>query len=121
MRTLRAGPVALMALALTAVLGLMVLSEFQPARLPGLDDLDSNSPGEVAVIVVRCRPCSGGFLLNITDGEGHWADAYCSQDVRSSPLVNGTSVRAVLQRSAEDPSFLYVKELSIVAEPTTKD
>ncbi len=118
MRSIKAGPGTLLLLAAATVMVLMALSEFQPAQSNGLGELDEKDPGEVAVIVVRCRPCSGGFLFNLTDAEGGWADAFCSQDLCPAPLSNGTSVRVTVQRSADDPEFLYVQKLIVLSAPT---
>jgi hypothetical protein len=120
MRSIKAGPGTLLVLATAAVLVLMALSEFQPAPLNGLRELDMEEPGEVMAIVVRCRPCSGGFLLNLTDGEGGWADAFCSQDLCSNALSNGTSVRVTVQRSSDDREFLYVQKLTVLSVPAGK-
>jgi hypothetical protein len=120
MRSINAGPGTLLILATAAVIALVGISEFQPSPRNGLEELDGKDPGEVAVIVVRCRPCNGGFLLNLTDGEGGWADAFCSQDVCPAGLTNGTSVRMTVQRAAEDPQFLYVQKLIVLSTPTGK-
>lgn len=120
MRPIRAGPGTLLLTASAAVVVLMVLSEFQAPVLAGLEELDEKDPGEVTAIVVRCRPCTGGFLLNLTDGQGGWADAFCSQDLCPAPLSNGTSVRVVVQRSAGDPLFLNVQELTVLSVPSGK-
>jgi len=119
-RSLHPAPRTLLLLAASAVMVLMVFSDFGPVPAEGLDAL-GDDPGEVSVIVVRCRPCSGGFLLNLTDGRDGWADAFCPRDVLPGPLANGTSARVVAQRSAEDPDFLYVQRLAVVAAPTGKD
>jgi hypothetical protein len=120
MRPIKAGPGTLLLLATAAVIVLMAISEFQPARLNGLRELDQADPGELAAIVVRCRPCAGGFLFNLTDGEGGWADAFCSQDLCPTALTNGTAVRLTVQRAAADPEFLYVQKVVVVSAPTGK-
>jgi hypothetical protein len=116
MRPRKVGPSTLLLMATAAVLALMVASELHPAQLSSIRDLDGE--GEVAVVVVRCRPCTGGYLLNLTDGLGTWADAFCPSEVCPTPLANGTSVRAEVQRSPDDPNFLYVQKLTRVSAPT---
>lgn len=117
MRSIKAGPGTLLLVATAAVMALLAISEFQPTSLNGLGELDAD-PGEVSAVVVRCRPCSGGFLLNLTDGEGGWADAFCPQDLCPAALSNGTSVRITVQRAADDPEFLYVQKLTVLSAPT---
>lgn len=103
------GPSTLLALATAAVSVLMLLSDFQPeaASLSELDD----DPATLSVIVLRCRPCTGGHLLDIADGAGGEATAYCPIDLLPAPVANGTLVKLTVERSADDPAFLYVQAI----------
>jgi hypothetical protein len=104
-----------------SVLALAAISDFQPAYVGGIAELSNDEPGEISLVVVQCRPCKGGYLFNLTDGTGGWANAFCPLGLCPIPLVNGSSVRLVVQRSESDPNFLYVQRLTIIAAPTGND
>jgi hypothetical protein len=120
MRPSPPAPRTLLLIAAVAVLAMAAISDFQPARANSLAEI-ADEPADLSAIIVRCRPCNGGFLFNLTDGEGGWADAFCPQEICPVPLANGTSARLVLERSISDPNFFYVQEMIVVATPTGND
>ncbi|MBI0584802.1 MAG: hypothetical protein ISF22_11345 [Methanomassiliicoccus sp.] len=111
MRALLASPRGLLALSILAVAGLMAMSDFSPSQVSSIGDLDED-PAAISAIALSCRPCAGGFLLLLSDGAGGEATAFCPSDLLSGAVPDGTLVRVTVQRSADDPDFLYVKEIS---------
>jgi len=103
-------PSALLAVAAVCVVALALLSDFQPPDVAGLRDLDGE--GRVSVIVLECRECEGGYLLDISDGMEGEATAFCPGDLLSAPLAAGEMVTLTLQPSEDDPAFLFVRSLS---------
>jgi hypothetical protein len=101
-----------MAAASLAVAGLMALSDFTPeTTIAELDD----GPATITVVVTACRPCSGGYLLAISDGVGGEATAFCPSDLLSQPLDSGTVARLMVQRSSQEPDFLYIESIVLTA------
>jgi hypothetical protein len=92
----------------------MMLSDFQP-ETSSLGELD-DGPATLSVIVLRCRPCTGGHLLDIADGAGGEATAFCPADLLSTPVANGTLVQLTVERSADDPAFLYVQAILLTGK-----
>jgi hypothetical protein len=88
---------------------LLMLSDFHP-QASSLSELDNGS-ATLSVVVLRCRPCEGGHLLDIADGVGGEATAFCSDELMTVPPESGKVVRLTLERSADDPAFLYVQAI----------
>jgi hypothetical protein len=97
----------------------MALSDFDAEVISGLEELDDDA-ATLTAIVLDCRACSGGFLLDLSDGMGGGARAFCPADLMNSPLPPGTAVIVTVQRSSGDPDFLYIREIS-PAPATGKD
>ena len=117
----KVGASALFALATAAVVALLLLSDFGPAPLTGLRDLGADEDAELTAIAVRCRPCANGYLLNLSDGDGGQADAFCPLGLLTVPIPNGTLVKVTLRRSADDPTFLIVQKIQAEMAADGKD
>ncbi|GEM_PF-6537806 len=117
MHALRASPTALLAVAFLSIAALMALSDFDPEEASGLRDLDDEA-ATLSVVVVGCRACNGGHLLEISDGLGGEATAFCPASLLQEPLPDGTVVTMTVRRSPDDPGFLFVQD---IAEGTGKD
>lgn len=55
--------------AAAAIVALMAMSEFQPIEVACIEAVGEDIT-ELTVVVQHCRGCTGGFLLNISDGLG---------------------------------------------------
>ena len=117
MHPLRASPAALLAAAFVSIAALTALSDFDPQEVPGLGDLGDDA-ATLSVVVVECRACTGGYLLEISDGLGGEATAFCPASLLQEPLPGGAAVTMTVQRSPDDPGFLFVQD---IAERTGKD
>lgn len=117
MRPFRASPAALLAAAFVSIAALMALSDFDPEEISGLGDLDDDA-ATLSVVIVECRACTGGYLIEISDGLGGEATAFCPSRLLEEPLPSGEVVTMTVQRSPDDPAFLFVQD---IAESTGKD
>ena len=117
MHPLRASPAALLATAFVSIAALMALSDFDPEEVSGLKDLEGDA-ATLSVMVVGCRACNGGHLLEVSDGLGGKATAFCPASLLQEPLPGGAVVTMTVQRSPEDPDFLFVQD---IVEITGKD
>ncbi len=110
MHLLEPSPGTLLLAAIAAIVALMAVSDFDPPQEVSLGDVGED-PAELSVMVRSCRPCTGGFLLNISDGAGGEVKAFCPSDVLSAALPDGTSATVTVQRSSDDPGFFVVSDL----------
>ncbi len=99
--------------AAAAIMVLMALSEFQPVEVKSIGGVGEDT-AELTVIVQHCRTCTGGFLLNISDGLGGEALAFCPSELLPTALPTGTAARITVQRSSEDPDFFIVSGLKVI-------
>lgn len=99
--------------AAAAIIALMAMSEFQPAEVTSIGSVGEET-AELTVIVQHCRTCTGGFLLNISDGVGGDAIAFCPSELLSTTLPTGTAAHIKVQRSSEDPDFFIVSGLKVI-------
>lgn len=113
----RASPATLLVAAFVSIAALMALSDFDPEEVSGLRDLDDDA-ATLSVVIVECRPCAGGYLLEISDGLGGEATAFCPADLLEREPAGGAAVTMTVQRSPDDPGFLFVRD---IAGPTGKD
>jgi hypothetical protein len=113
MRRSRVTPAKLYALACLAVLTLLLLSDFGPVPASGLDELGTE-PGELRLVVLGCRACNNGHLINVSDGQGARAEAFLPAEIWPSEVASGTQVRATLVRSSTDPDFLIVQGMEVL-------
>jgi len=98
---------------------LMALSDFEGEEVSELQAI-GDGPATLSVMVMTCRNCTGGYLLQLSDGMGGEATAFCPSDLIERPLSTGDAVTVTVQRSSDDPRFLYVRALS-VPDGTGKD
>lgn len=118
MRPSRGRPAALLAVAFVSIAGLTALSDFDPEEVPSLTKL-GDDPATLSVMVIERRACTGGCLLRISDGMGGEATAFCPVGLLEELPAGGAAVTMTVQRSPDDPDFLYVQ--SIAAALTGKD
>lgn len=116
MRAPRPSPHLLLLMGSLSVLALMGLSDFKAMEVDGIGEL-GDGPGVVSVIVLSCRPCTGGFLMEVDDGMGGRAMAFCPHSLLPDGIVDGTLARVTLLRSSEDPEFFVVKALELSDRP----
>ncbi|MDW5561644.1 MAG: hypothetical protein SA339_00330 [Methanomassiliicoccus sp.] len=117
-RAPHASPLVLLMVASVSIAALMALSDFNPVEMPQLRDLDADA-ATMTLVVLECRICTGGYLLELADGVGGEARAFCPAHLLSTPLDRGSTVTITVMRSSDDPSFLFVQEISL--PPTGKD
>jgi hypothetical protein len=101
--------------AAVSIAALMAISDFDREEVPGLHDLGADA-ATMSVIIIQSRACNGGHLLELSDGTGGEATAFCPTDLASEMPPAGAVVTVTVQRSPDDPEFLYVREISL---PTT--
>jgi len=106
-------PLTLLLLAAVSVFALAALSGLGPQEAAGLGQLEGEAT--VAVVVTGCRNCTGGYLLEIADGEGGEATAFCSSGLLPVPPAVGAAATLTVRPSAEDPHFLFVSAISFAA------
>jgi len=99
--------------AAAAIIVLMAMSEFQPAEVTSIDSVGEET-AELTVIVQHCRTCNGGFLLNISDGVGGDAIAFCSSELLPTTLPSGTVADITVQRSSDDHDFFIASGLKVI-------
>jgi len=107
-----------MAVAFVSIAALMALSDFEPQEVSGLGDLDDDA-ATISVVVVERRACTGGYLLEISDGLGGEATAFCPADLADAVPDNGQAITMTVRRSPDDPDFLFVQ--AIMEGRTGKD
>lgn len=101
-------------MAALSVTGLLSLSDFDAARIEGIDELGVDR-GTLSVIVLNCRTCSGGYLMDIDDGKGGEATAFCPAKLLSDCLTDGTVLRVTVQSSSDNPGFIVVEALEVIS------
>jgi len=94
-------------------MALMAMSEFQPLEVESIESMGDDTCA-LTVMVQQCRACTGGFLLNISDGLGGEASAFCPSELLPACAPAGTAARMTLQRSSEDPDFFIVSSLKLI-------
>jgi hypothetical protein len=99
--------------AAAAIVALMAMSEFQPMEVACIEAVGEDIT-ELTVVVQHCRGCTGGFLLNISDGLGGEALAFCPSKLLPTSIPAGTAAHIALQRSSEDPEFFIVSSLTAI-------
>lgn len=99
--------------ATAAIMILMAMSDFQPIEVASIDAVGEDTT-ELTVMVQHCRGCTGGFLLNISDGLGGEALAFCPSQLLPASIPAGTAAHIALQRSSEDPEFFIVSSLTLI-------
>lgn len=107
----RASPATLLAAAFISIALLAALSDFDPKEVAGLESMGED-PATLSVMVLGCRNCTGGYLLELSDGMGGEATAFCPAGLLGGPLYSGAVVTVTVQRSSDDPDFLYVRAIS---------
>lgn len=110
----RASPSILLLAAALSVTVLLALSDFDAARIDGIEMLGEDR-GTLSVIVLNCRPCTGGHLMDIDDGMGGEATAFCPATLLPGSLPDGTALRVTVQRSLDDPTFLVVEAFEVIS------
>lgn len=114
MRLPYASPASLLIMASVSIAALLALSDFDAEEVAGLADI-GDDPATISVIVLQCRACNGGYLLVLSDGMGGEATAFCPADLLATPVPGGAAATVTVQRSAEDPDFLYIEDISVGA------
>lgn len=104
-----------------AVLVLIVLSPPDETEVGSLRDLSSEHPSQLACLVQRCRTTEKGYLLNLTDPQGNFADAFCPFAAAAAPPEDRSVVVICGRLSADDPNFVYVDRLELPEVPGSFD
>lgn len=106
-------PLTLLFLAAVSIAALAALSDLGPQEAAGLGQVDSEAT--VAVVITGCRTCTGGYLLEIADGDGGEATAFCPSALLPAPPAAGAAATLTVRPSADGPHFLYVSAISFAA------
>lgn len=113
MRSPGAEPTHVLLAAAAAIMALMAMSEFQPLEVESIESVGDDT-SELIVMVQQCRACTGGFVLNISDGLGGEATAFCPSELLPAGAPAGTAAHIALRRSSEDPDFFIVSSLRLI-------
>jgi len=113
MRSPGAEPTHVLLAAAAAIMALMAMSEFQPLEVESIESVGDDT-SELTVVVQQWRACTGGFVLNISDGLGGEATAFCPSELLPAGAPAGTAAHIALRRSSEDPDFFIVSSLRLI-------
>jgi hypothetical protein len=109
---------SLFLLASISILILLLVSDYRPAPVEGIEGVADGARAELRCVVIATHSSAKGTVLELADVNGVSFPAFLPMNATAEPIIPGTALSVVGTVSSDGDRFFFIEELVVVSSPS---